>query len=407
MDQDASAPGRDRGAVSCGDPVPSRTRGAIAVASAVAFSMSACHSSSPSTRDTDLDSVRVMLVKVAVLKQPLAIAIRPHDAALYVAEKTGRVIAIRRGQVDPDPVLDLSREVSLGEEQGLLGAAFSPDGMFLYVDYTDVNGDTHVTEFAMKGGRVDVGSRRDVLFVAQPYTNHNGGGLAFGPDGYLYIGLGDGGSGGDPQRNGQSLSTLLGKILRISPRPSGDRPYAIPSGNPFVDDGDARPEIWAYGLRNPWRFSFDRLNGDLWIGDVGQSAWEEVDVQAGRSRGGENYGWNVMEGNHAYGGAPGTPEMVPPVYEYSHDEGACVVTGGYVYRGRAIPALLGAYVFGDFCGGRLEAIRVSGGLVVDHRFLGPVVQNLSSFGEGASGELYALSLSGGVYKLSPKDAGDG
>ena len=392
--------------MSCGDPVPSRTRGVVAVASAVALSMSACRSSSPPTQDTGLDSVHVILVKVAVLEQPLAIAIRPHDPALYVAEKTGRVIAIRRGHVDPDPVHDLSREVSLGGEQGLLGAAFSPDGVFLYVDYTDVNGDTHVAEFAMRGGRADVGSRREVLFVAQPYTNHNGGGLVFGPDGYLYIGLGDGGSGGDPHRNGQSLSTLLGKIVRISPRPSGDRPYTIPPDNPFVDDAGARPEIWAYGLRNPWRFSFDRMNGDLWIGDVGQSAWEEVDVQPGDSRGGENYGWNVMEGNHDYGDALGTPEMVPPVHEYSHDEGGCVVTGGYVYRGRAIPALLGAYVFGDFCGGRLEAIRVADGHVVEHRFLGPAVQNLSSFGQDASGELYALSLSGVVYELSPADAGD-
>jgi glucose/arabinose dehydrogenase len=228
-----------------------------------------------------------------------------------------------------------------------------PDGTFIYVNYTDVNGDTHVTEFAMKGDRVDVGSRRDVLFVEQPYTNHNGGGLVFGPDGHLYIGLGDGGSGGDPHGNGQSLSTLLGKMLRISPRPSGDRPYTVPTDNPFTDDGDARPEIWAFGLRNPWRFCFDRETGDLWIGDVGQSSWEEVDVQPADSRGGENFGWNVMEGGHEYGDALRTPDMVPPVYEYSHDDGGCALTGGYVYRGRAIPALQGAYVFGDFCGGRL------------------------------------------------------
>jgi glucose/arabinose dehydrogenase len=383
------------------DRITSRTPTGIAVAAAVALSMGACDAASPSAQDTELDSVNAILVEVAVLDQPLAIAIRPDDPTLYVAEKTGRLIAIRGGSVDPNPVLDISRDVSLGGEQGLLGAAFSPDGKFLYVDYTDANGDTHVTEFAMDGRRADVGSRRDVLFVAQPYTNHNGGGLAFGPDGYLYIALGDGGSGGDPHGNGQSLSTLLGKLLRISPRPSGDQPYTVPADNPFVDDGDARPEIWAYGLRNPFRFSFDRATGDLWIGDVGQSAWEEVDMQPVDSRGGENYGWNVMEGDHEYGDTPGTPEMVPPIYEYANGEGACVVTGGYVYRGRAIPALQGAYVFGDFCGGRLEAIQVDDGQVIDHRFLGPDVANLSSFGEDASGELYALSLTGGVYKLSP------
>ena len=379
-----------------------RTRDVIALATAVALSLSACHASDRSSSGANLDSVHVKLKLIATLEQPLAIAIRPHDPALYVAERTGRVVAIRHGHVDPDPVLDLSGDVSLGAEQGLLGAAFSPDGRFLYVDYTDVNGDTHVTEFEVKKGRVDVGSRRDVLFVAQPYTNHNGGGLAFGPDGYLYIGLGDGGSGGDPQGNGQSLFTLLGKILRISPRPSGDLPYTVPQDNPFVQTPDARPEIWAYGLRNPWRFSFDRMDGDLWIGDVGQSAWEEVDLEPGGSRGGENFGWNVMEGNHEYGDAPRTADMIPPIYEYPHGDGSCVVTGGYVYRGRAIPALLGAYVFGDFCRGRLEAIRVAGGEVVEHRFLGPeVVQNLSSFGEDGSGELYALSLSGGVYRLAP------
>jgi glucose/arabinose dehydrogenase len=391
--------------VNCGDSSPDWRRSAVAAVSAVCLSLSACHTSSPSSQDRDLDSVHATLVKVATLEQPLAFATRPHDPALYIAEKTGRILAIRDGHVDPEPILDLSGEVSLGGEQGLLGAAFSPRGTFLYVDYTDVNGDTHVTEFAMDGGRADVGSRRDVLFVAQPYTNHNGGGLAFGPDDYLYVGLGDGGSGGDPHGNGQSLSTLLGKILRISPRPSGDRPYTVPPDNPFVDGAaDARPEIWAYGLRNPWRFSFDRATGDLWVGDVGQSAWEEIDLQPGDSRGGENYGWNVMEGAHAFGDAAPTNAMVPPVFEYSHDEGRCVVTGGYVYRGRSIPALIGAYVFGDFCDGRLEAIRVADGQVVDHAFLGPVVRNLSSFAEDASGELYALSLSGDVYRLSPGTA---
>jgi glucose/arabinose dehydrogenase len=386
------------------DTSTNRRAGVVALASVVCLSLSACSPSSTPSREKGLGSVHVVLVKVAALEQPLALALRPHDRALYVAEKTGRVVAIRDGRPDPRPVLDLSSEVSLGAEQGLLGAAFSPSGRFLYVDYTDVNGDTHVTEFAMHRGYADVASQRDVLFVAQPYSNHNGGELVFGPHGYLYIGLGDGGSGGDPQGNGQSLSTLLGKILRISPRPSGDRPYTIPTNNPFVGAGDARPEIWAYGLRNPWRFSFDRVTGDLWIGDVGQSGWEEVDLQPADSRGGENYGWNVMEGDHPYGDASPSQQMVPPIYEYPHADGRCVITGGYVYRGRSIPALAGAYVFGDFCDGRLEAVSVTDGHVVDHAFLGPAVNALSSFGEDASGELYALSLSGGLYMLAPGDA---
>jgi glucose/arabinose dehydrogenase len=339
-------------------------------------------------------------VEVASLEQPLAMAVRSGDPALYVAEKTGKVVAVRDGNVDPVPVLDLTEQVSLGGEQGLLGLAFSPDGRHLYVNYTDTNGDTHVTGYAMGDRQADTTTGRDVIFVDQPYANHNGGDLAFGPDGYLYIGLGDGGSGGDPQGNGQSLSTLLGKMLRIDPTPFGDRPYRIPADNPFVGRADARPEIWAYGLRNPWRYSFDRLTGDLWIGDVGQSAWEEVDLQPSASAGGENYGWNRMEGDHPYDDADPPANAVPPVYEYSHDGGGCVVTGGYVYRGESIPDLYGAYVFADYCIGELEAVLLEDGRVVDHRALGPVVSNLSSFGEDADGELYAMSLDGELYRLA-------
>ena len=349
-----------------------------------------------------LADVRIRLVQVATLEQPLAMAVRRGDPALYVAVKTGKVVAIRDGAVDPAPVLDLTGQVSLGGEQGLLGLAFSPSGRFLYVNYTDTNGDTHVTEYAMVDERADPATRREVLIVDQPYENHNGGNLAFGPDGYLYIGLGDGGSGGDPQGNGQSLSTLLGKMLRIDPRPSGERPYGIPPDNPFVDRSGASPEIWAYGLRNPWRYSFDRETGDLWIGDVGQSASEEVDIQPSGSSGGENYGWNRMEGSHPYDGADPLAGAVPPVFEYSHDDGGCTVAGGYVYRGESIPGLNGAYVFADYCLGRIEALRLRNGRVIGHRALGPVVPGLSSFGEDARGELYAMSLGGGVYRLAPR-----
>jgi glucose/arabinose dehydrogenase len=348
-----------------------------------------------------LAAVRIHLVQVATLEQPVAMAVRSEDTALYIAEKTGTVMAVRDGSVDPVPVLDLTQQVSLGAEQGLLGLTFSPSGRDLFVNYTDTKGDTRVTEYVMRDGRADPATRRDVLVVDQPYSNHNGGNLVFGPDGYLYIGLGDGGSGGDPQGNGQSLSTLLGKMLRIDPRSSGGRAYGIPPDNPFVDRLDARPEIWAYGLRNPWRYSFDRLTGDLWIGDVGQSAWEEVDVQPSGSPGGENYGWNAMEGDHPYGGAGPPAHAVRPVFEYSHKGGGCTVTGGYVYRGESIPDLYGAYVFADFCLGQLEALRLQDGQVIDHRVLGPVVSNLSSFAEDARGELYAMSLGGALYRLAP------
>jgi glucose/arabinose dehydrogenase len=324
-------------------------------------------------------------------------AVRPGDDALYLAEKTGLVVALHDGETRR--VLDLTNQVSLGSEQGLLGITFSPDGRRLYVDYTDTAGDTRVESYAMDGGTADPASRRDVLFVHQPFSNHNGGEVIFGPDGDLYVGLGDGGSGGDPLGNGQSLSTLLGKILRISPRSEGARPYVIPPGNPFAQTSGDRPEIWAYGLRNPWRFSFDRQTGDLWIGDVGQSAWEEIDRQPAGSPGGVNYGWNVMEGDHPYAGGP-TQGLERPVWEYPHTQGRCVVTGGFVYRGTEIPDLVGWYVFGDFCTGRLEAIRIRGGNV-EHRYLGPTVSNLSSFGQDASGELYAMSLSGPVYRLVP------
>ena len=354
----------------------------------------------PSSPSPNLGDVRIRLEQVATLEQPLAMAVREGDSALYVAQKTGKVVAIRAARtVDRVPVLDLSDEVSLGGEQGLLGLAFAPGGGELYVNYTDTNGDTHVTGFAMRGDRADPATRRDILVVEQPYSNHNGGNLVFGPDGFLYVGLGDGGSGGDPHGNGQSLSTLLGKMLRIDPQLSGEAPFRIPADNPFVGRADARPAIWAYGLRNPWRYSFDRLTGDLWIGDVGQTEWEEVDVQPAGSSGGENYGWNILEGSHPFFGDE-LPNGVTPIYEYSHAEGGCTVIGGYVYRGESIPALDGVYLFGDLCIGEIEALRVESGRVTGYAPLGPVVENLSSFGEDADGELYAMSLSGGVYRIA-------
>jgi glucose/arabinose dehydrogenase len=346
-------------------------------------------------------SIKVKLTQVASLDQPIAMAVRTGDASLYVAEKTGVIRAIRNGAVDPRPVLDISSQVSQGGEQGLLGMAFSADARYLYVDFTDLNDDTNLVEYRMRGVRADPTTARLVLFVDQPYDNHNGGNILFGPDGYLYIGDGDGGSGGDPLGNGQSLGTLLGKILRIDPRQSGSQPYTVPSTNPFVGVTGAMPEIWAYGLRNPWRFSFDRSTGDLWTADVGQDSWEEVDFQPAAEPGGENYGWNLTEGNHPYNGGTPPPNWTRPVFEYSHNNGACAVIGGYVYRGAAIPALAGYYLFVDLCQGRLRAFQLSNGKPTNLQTLGATVGTPSSFGQDAAGELYVLSLDGAVYRIDP------
>jgi glucose/arabinose dehydrogenase len=355
-------------------------------------------SSAPAgSRSGDLSKARVRLDPVAHLSSPVGMTTRKGDPAVYVIEQGGQVRALRNGKLDPTPVLDISSLITSGGERGLLGIAFSPDGRYLYLDYTDTNGDTHVAELAMRGARPDPGSRRNLLTVDQPFANHNGGQLAFGPDGYLYIALGDGGGAGDPNGNGQSLDTLLGKILRISPRPSGGRPYGIPPDNPFVGRSGARPEIWDYGLRNPWRFSFDPATGDLWIADVGQGDWEEIDHEPAR-RGGRNYGWNLREGSHPFeGDAP--PGAVAPVTEYSHQTGGCTVIGGSVYRGSAIPDLAGAYLYGDYCAGWIRAAPVSDGGVGGYRDLGIKVPSLTSFGVDQRGELYALSQAGGMYRI--------
>jgi glucose/arabinose dehydrogenase len=341
----------------------------------------------------------VRLVEVARFSSPVAMATRQGDPALYVVEQVGHVRRVVDGRLDAQPALDITRLVRSGGEQGLLGIAFPADGRHVYLDYTDSNGDTRIVEYAMSGTGIDAGSRRELLFIKQPYANHNGGQLAFGRDGDLYIGMGDGGSAGDPLENGQSLQSLLGKILRISPAAAGGRPYGIPSDNPFVSRQGARPEIWAYGLRNPWRFSFDPATGDLWIADVGQNAWEEIDRQPGGSAGGRNYGWNRLEGTHPYkGSAP--PGAVPPVIEYGHDGGACTVIGGSVYRGSAVPSLQGSYVYGDYCAGWIAAAPVRSGSVGESRRLEVSVPNLSSFGVDQAGELYAMSTNGPLYRFA-------
>ncbi len=328
---------------------------------------------------------------------------------LFVVEKAGTIRTVRGGVVEPQPFLDVSAVAgSRGNEQGLLGLAFHPrfeENGRLFVAYTAKDGANSVAEYHVPAGstRANPATARVIFSIPDDRANHNGGMLAFGPDGYLYFGTGDGGGAGDTRGNGQSLTTLLGKILRLGVD-LGTAPYAIPRDNPFAARGDARPEIWAYGLRNPWRFSFDRATGDLWIGDVGQDALEEVDFQVASSKGGENYGWNVMEASACFKPATGCDRggKVLPVFEYSHDGGACSVTGGYVYRGAKLPALQGAYLFIDYCEGKLRSLRreASGWRAA---VLLETELSVTSFGEDEAGEVYVLDDAGGaLYRLTDK-----
>jgi glucose/arabinose dehydrogenase len=357
----------------------------------------------------------VRLQKVGDFDQPVYVTQPPGEARdLYVVEKTGFVQVVRDGQRVSKPFLDLSAQVSTGSEQGLLSLAFAPDyrkSGLLYVDYTDTAGDTRVVEYRRSSSdslSADPRSARQVLSVDQPYENHNGGLLLFGPGeapggsqaaDLLYIGLGDGGSADDPDRNGQDLETLLGKILRIDPRASGGRPYSIPRSNPFVGRSDARPEIYSYGLRNPWRFSFDRQTGDLWIGDVGQNSFEEVDGVAHGEGSGTNFGWSAFEGSEPFNEDQQAPDHVPPLLTYPLG-GNCAVTGGHVVRDEGLRSVYGRYLYGDFCAGELRSFTARPGRrATDDRALGLQVPSLSSFGEDNAGHLYATSLQGPVYRL--------
>ena len=351
----------------------------------------------------------VKLTKLGDFDQPLYVTQPGGDTSdLFVVERTGAIRVIHNGTVQPQPFLDVSgRITSAGTEQGLLSMAFAPDyaksGRF-YVDYTDTNGDTRVVEYRRSAGnplRADPGSAREVLGVKQPFENHNGGLVLFGPDGDLYVGLGDGGSEGDPQRNGQNLGTLLGKILRINPLQQGGEPYGIPKGNPFVGRPGARPEVFEYGLRNPWRFSFDPFNGALAIGDVGQNEFEEVDYLPRGRAAGANLGWSAFEGDARFNGDQSPAGAVPPIFVYSHSGGGCSITGGYVIRDRRLPTLYRRYLYGDFCLGELHSLIPALPSARDDKPLGLKVPALSSFGEDSAGHVYATSLSGPVYRLDP------
>jgi glucose/arabinose dehydrogenase len=336
------------------------------------------------------EPLRLRLTPIATgLEAPVHLASTPSEPdRLYVVERVGRILAIDGGKLATQPLLDIRSDVASGGERGLLSVAFHPDhgenGLF-YVNYTDLNGDTRVVEFeAADGGPPK--RKREILFVDQPYSNHNGGQLAFGPDGRLYVGMGDGGGGGDPENRAQDLGDRLGKLLSID-----------------VDTPDSAWRIEGYGLRNPWRFSFDRDTGDLWIGDVGQGDWEEINHTPRASPGLENYGWDVFEAQHRYEGKDPNPRgrLIMPVAEYSHERG-CVVTGGFVYRGEEIAAAQGRYFYGDYCSGIVWSLGLREGRGSDitrHRIR---VGGLSSFGEDASGELYLVSLDGTIFRLEAR-----
>lgn len=335
------------------------------------------------------------------------------DARLFIVEKDGYIRIIENGQILPTPFLDIDDRVnSSGSERGLLGLVFHPnyeENGYFFVNYTAGNGNTQISRFQVSESNPNVavpGSEFILFEIGQPFSNHNAGDLAFGPDGYLYIPLGDGGSAGDPGDRSQTRTTLLGKMLRIDV--DNGNPYQVPPDNPFPDVEGTRPEIWAFGLRNPWRISFDRLTGDLWIGDVGQGNWEEINMQSADSQGGENYGWRCYEGNVTYNtsGCGDQSQYTFPVQVYSHANGACSVTGGFVYRGEDFPNLYGTYIYTDYCNGRIWGLKPDGqGGWVNTLLLDGANFDYVAFGEDNEGELYLAGLSSGnIYRVTDANA---
>jgi glucose/arabinose dehydrogenase len=377
-----------------------------ALAAVVAAALAA--PAAPAAQGAQAPSEGLRLVPVVSgLENPVHLAAPAGDARLFIVEQYGRIRIVKNGRLLPRPFLDITREVGSGGERGLLSVAFHPqyrrNGRF-YVDYTDHEGHTHIARFTADpaADTASASTEQLVLFIEQPYANHNGGHVLFGPDGMLYVGMGDGGSQMDPHGNGQNTGVLLAKLLRLDvDAAAAGEPYAIPAGNPFVKGGGGggggRHEIWATGLRNPWRIAFD--SGLIYIADVGQNSWEEVDV-APAAAAGLNYGWRRMEGAHCF--------ILPlcsksgltlPALEYSHRDG-CAIIGGMVYRGRAVPALAGRYLYSDYCTGFLRSFHYVGGVATDRRTWSvPNVGQVTSFGEDSSGEVYVLSETGTVYRI--------
>lgn len=385
------------------DPVPEATATVLpspTIELGATITLTTAPTSEP-IRDISLDEIVSGLIKPTFLTNA-------GDRRLFVSEQAGRILILDGNDILPVPFLDVVDRVGSDSlEQGLLSIAFHPnypDDERFFVNYTDRSASTVVSSFRVSQedqNRAIASSEQLLLKITQPFANHNGGQLQFGPDGYLYVGMGDGGSAGDPLNSGQDPSTLLGTILRLDV--DGEVPYTIPRDNPFFGRDSVRNEIWATGLRNPWRFSFDRLSGDLYIADVGQNQWEEINFQQATSTGGENYGWNVLEGTHCFLQASCDPsEYVLPVAEYDHVEGGCSVNGGYVYRGANYPEMSGNYFFGDYCSGRIWSLFQSpGGEWTINEVLDSDLM-ISSFGEDSSGELYVLDhVDGIVYRVTP------
>jgi hypothetical protein len=365
-----------------------------------AVALVACSDNGTGPRIDPVDDLRAVEI-VSGLVSPVHLTSPAGDARLFVVDQPGVIYVVRNGTRLATPFLDISDDVGFGDERGLFSMAFDPEyestGLF-WVNYTDNAGDTRVERYRVSADPdvADAGSAELVLHVDQPDFNHNGGQIAFGPDGMLYVGMGDGGGSGDPQNHGQNLSTLLGALLRID---AGTLAYAIPSDNPFAGSVDERPEIWGYGLRNPWRFSFDHVAGDIYIGDVGQGQWEEINAVAVDDAP-LNHGWRIMEGTHCFNATSCSQTgLTLPVHEYSHDEG-CSVIGGYVYRGEDLAGLQGHYFYSDYCAGFLRSFRVAGGSATEHREWDVgALGNVLSFGEDSEGEMYVLTSGGRVSRL--------
>lgn len=337
------------------------------------------------------------------LQRPVGVYSLPGDERLFVLEQEGRIRLVSQGQILATPFLDIRDRVgSRASEQGLLGLAFHPhyaSNGFFFVNYTDRDGNTVVSRMRVSADpqRGDPTTEKPLLYIVQPYANHNGGHIVFGPDGYLYIGTGDGGAAGDPHGNAQNLNTLLGKLLRLDVD-RGD-PYAIPPDNPFAQGG-GRPEIWALGLRNPWQFAFDPLNGDLYIADVGQNLWEEVDYLPAGTPGGVNLGWDYREGFHPFEGEPPPGiQLTDPVWEYGHDQG-CSITGGVVYRGQSLPAFWGVYLFGDYCTGTVWGLLRYPDGQWKAQALFHTGARIAAFGVDGQGEVLLVDHQGALYRLT-------
>ncbi len=369
---------------------------------------SAAPSSAPAPNTTTaapgpLAEPTVELFEIGTFDQPVDVAVRLGFGDVYVVEQPGRVVAV--SDLSTDIVLDITDLTDANGERGLLGLAFHPTAEFAYVNFTDANGDTVIAEFTIdpSSGLFDRDSYREVLSIDQPYSNHNGGKLAFGPDQLLYIGVGDGGSGGDPQRHALDLSSRLGKILRIDPLADDGEPFTVPADNPFVGNDAADPTIWAYGLRNPWRFSFDPDTGDLWIGDVGQGEFEEINhaiaVDRANAARGANFGWSAFEGFERFNDDQPGDGALAPLFVYDHADGRCSVTGGSVARGNAVPDLAGWYLFGDYCTGQIWALDPTAAPAEPRVVELARLAGLAAIVEGPERELYAVSNAGTIARI--------